>query len=194
MRLTRDFFERDTLTVARELLGSVLWRDTPQGVVAGRIVETEAYLGERDPAAHTYKGKSERTAVLYEDKGCAYVYLIYGMYHCLNLTSGARGVPECVLIRALEPIEGLSLMQQRRGQTAVQKLCSGPGKLCRALSLTREQNGADLVKSDGGLWIERGAAVEAVASPRVNIDYAGDAAAWPWRFTEKGSRFLSQKP
>ena len=194
MRLTRDYFERDTLTVAKELIGTVLFRQTPQGTVAGCIVETEAYLGERDPAAHSYKGKRDRTAVLYGDKACAYVYLIYGMYHCLNLTSGDTGLPECVLIRALEPIEGLPLMRARRGKVADKGLCNGPGKLCQALALTREQNGTDLIRTDGGLWIESGTPLATVASPRVNIDYAGDASLWPWRFTAENSPFISRKP
>jgi DNA-3-methyladenine glycosylase len=129
-RLKRHFFERDTLIVAKELLGKTLVRVTEEGAVRARIVETEAYLGEIDDAAHTYKGKSERTRAAYGEKGAAYIYLIYGMYCCFNITTGEPNKPEMVLIRALEPLEGETLMKARRLKAKKDiDLCNGPGKL-----------------------------------------------------------------
>lgn len=185
MPLSREFFERDTVRVAQELLGTVLWCRTDEGTVAGRIVETEAYLGPKDPAAHTYKGKTERVAVLYGEKGLAYLYRIYGLYHCLNVATGDTDAPECVLIRALQPLEGLPLMARRRRREAPTDLCSGPGKLCMALALTREQNGRDLTRRESGLWLEPGEPLSFVATPRIGIDYAGEAVSWPLRFVAK---------
>ena len=115
MILPREFYERDTLTVARDLLGQVLVRQTEEGTASGVIVETEAYLGTQDDAAHSYRGKSERVRVQFGPAGCAYIYMIYGMYYCLNITTGPPGIPEVVLLRALEPLAGVGLMQKRRG-------------------------------------------------------------------------------
>ena len=194
MILPRAFYERDTVTVARDLVGQILIRRTQEGICAGRIVETEAYLGERDPAAHSYRGRTERVRVQFGPAGHAYVYLIYGMYWCLNFTSGPAGVPEVVLLRALEPISGLKLMSARRGTDRDTALCSGPGKLCRAMAVGREQYGADLCREQDGLWVEAGESLATDTSPRIGVDYAGEAAAWPLRFTARGSRFLSRPP
>lgn len=194
MPLSRAFYQRDTVTVARELLGTVLCRRTPEGLCAGRIVETEAYLGRQDPAAHSYKGKTDRVAVLFGPKGVSYIYCIYGIYHCLNLATGPADAPECVLIRALEPLEGLPLMVLRRGTEKPTALCSGPGKLCQALSLSRAHTGTDLTVPEGGLWLEPGDTLPAVTSPRIGIDYAGEAARWPLRFTAAESAYLSRPP
>jgi len=192
--LSREFFQRDTVTAARELVGQVLVRKTPEGVRRGIIVETEAYLGKHDPAAHSYKGSEERTRVLYGEKGFAYVYLIYGMYSCLNISSGGEGVPECILIRALEPIDGTDIMSTKRKTDKLKNLCSGPGKLCMAMDVTREMYGADMCDESSGLYIEQGVPMETEASPRINIDYAGEAAAWPLRFTAKENAFVSKRP
>jgi DNA-3-methyladenine glycosylase len=135
MIVPREFYERDTLTVARELLGQIIVRRTDEGESRGIIVETEAYLGEKDDAAHSYKGKSARVRVQYGPAGAAYIYLIYGMYYCLNITAGPLGVPEVVLIRALEPVSGLEFMRKRRMSDKTLQLCSGPGKLCMALDI-----------------------------------------------------------
>jgi len=195
MRLTRDFFERDTLEVARDLLGKRLVRQTEDGkITAGIIVETEAYCGRFDEACHSYKGKTERTAVMFGPKGHAYIYLIYGMYHCLNLTSGKEGEPECVLIRALEPIEGLHHMHERRGTDKLKNLCSGPGKLAMALDTPKTLSGLDLCTGET-LYLEHRIEVsEVTTSPRINIAYAGEAAHYPWRFTITGSPHVSVKP
>lgn len=194
MILSPTFFQRDTLTVARELVGKELWHKTAEGRCGGVIVETEAYGGRRDPAAHSYKGKTERVTVLFGEKGHAYVYRIYGMYWCLNLACGPQDEPECVLIRALEPKEGLPLMALRRRQKAPLSLCSGPGKLCQALAISGVQNGACVTRADSGLYVCDAPSRPTEASRRINIDYAGEAAAWPWRFTARDSAFLSRRP
>ena len=192
MILPREFYERETLTVARELLGQVLVRETEDGITRGVIVETEAYLGTRDDAAHSYRGKSVRVRVQYGPAGCAYVYMIYGMYYCLNITSGPPGEPEVVLIRALEPTAGLPLMEKRRGTGKLLQLCSGPGKLCRALDIGPALYGADLCVK-GPLYLEAGGKpVSIAATKRIGIDYAVLTRDMPWRFTAADSKFLSR--
>ena len=192
MILPRAFYQRDTLAVSSELLGQVLVRETPEGTVRAIIVETEAYLGEKDDAAHSYKGKSDRVRVQYGLSGMAYTYMIYGMYFCLNVTSGPLGAPEVVLIRALEPLDGLELMKKRRKTDKLMNLCSGPGKLCMAFDIGKAQYGEDLC-SKGGLYIERGQAPgKVLTSKRVGIDYAFASRDELWRFTVSGSRFLSR--
>ncbi len=191
MIIPRDFFERETLTVARELLGQIIVRRTDEGISRGIIVETEAYLGEKDDAAHSYKGKSERVRIQYGPAGMAYIYMIYGMYNCLNITAGPLGVPEVVLIRALEPVSGIELMKKRRRADKAAALCSGPGKLCMALDIDRSLYGTDLC-SDGLLFLEYGQApAETEASKRIGIDYAVVCRDEPWRFTISGSPFVS---
>jgi DNA-3-methyladenine glycosylase len=158
------------------------------------IVETEGYMGREDPAAHSYKGKPQgRVSVQYGPGGFAYVYLIYGMYYCLNVVTQKKGRPECVLIRALAPLEGLELMQKRRRGRRERHLCDGPGKLCAALGINKNHYGEDLC--GGRLYIAEGAPVadsRVATTPRIHIDYANEAAAWPWRFIVKDSPFLSQ--
>ncbi|MEA5050542.1 MAG: DNA-3-methyladenine glycosylase [Oscillospiraceae bacterium] len=191
-RIGREFFERGALTVARALLGQTLVRVTAQGETRGVIVETEAYLGELDDAAHTYRGPSERTRVAYGDSGCAYVYLVYGLHCCLNITAGAPGVPEMVLLRALEPVGGLPLMAQRRGAQEARLLCAGPGRLCRAMAVDRSLYGEDLCES-GQLFVEYGAPPPHIAAtPRIGVDYAEKCRGEPWRFIDTDSRFLSR--
>ena len=125
MLISREFYERDTVTVAKELLGALLYRRTAEGVCAGRIVETEAYLGPKDPAAHTYRGKTDRTKTLFGEKGTAYIYRVYGMYHCLNIATGESEAPECVLIRALAPLTGEDIMAARRGKAPGASVSAG---------------------------------------------------------------------
>ena len=192
MILPRAFYERDTLEVASGLLGQVLFRETAEGTVRGVIVETEAYLGERDDAAHSYKGRSERVRVQFGPAGMAYIYMIYGMYYCLNITSGPPGAPEVVLIRALEPVDGLELMKKRRRTDKLSNLCSGPGKLCMAFDIGRTLYGADLCEK-GGLYLEYGGTRPGIStSKRIGIDYAVSSRDMPWRFTITGSKFLSR--
>lgn len=194
MRLTREFYERDTLRVAKELLGKYLTHRTPDGTTTGRIVEVEAYIGPEDAAAHSYKGlKSTRTQAMFGPGGFAYVYLIYGMYYCFNVVTGTVGKPEAVLVRALEPIEGIELMQERRKTEKLGNLCSGPGKLCMAMGITKENYGMDL-RGETLYLSQKGKVKEEdiAATPRINIDYAGEARDYPWRFILKGNRFVSK--
>lgn len=195
MRLEREFYTRDTLTVAKELLGKVLVHETPDGVYKGKIVETEAYCGTKDKAAHAYSGiPTKRTQVQFNQGGYAYVYMIYGIYFCLNIVTEQEGVPECVLIRALEPVSGISLMERNRKTQKLKNLCSGPGKLCQAMEIGRKENGKDLCQ--GRFYIEKMEKEETFSinqSPRVGIDYAEEARTFPWRFTVAGSPYLSIK-
>lgn len=191
MIIPRAFYERDTLTVARELLGQILVRRTDAGVCRGIIVETEGYLGEMDDAAHSYKGRSERVRVQYGPAGMAYIYMIYGMYNCLNITTGPLGVPEAVLIRALEPVSGIELMKAQRRSDKLNHLCSGPGKLCMAMCIDRSLYGEDLCQ-EGPLYLEYGETpAETAASRRIGIDYAVICRDRPWRFTITGNPYIS---
>ena len=158
-------------------------------------METEAYRGRFDPAAHSYKGRTDRVRALYEGKGLAYIYLIYGIHCCLNFSCGPEGEPECVLIRALEPSAGIDVMCRRRGTDRLLNLCSGPGKLCAALGVDRSLYAARLWDPESPLRVEYGGTrPEADASRRVGIDYAGPARDYLWRFTLRGSKFVSKSP
>lgn len=195
--LPRSFFAQPTLTVARQLLGKILVHASPDGTTAGRIVEVEAYRGPRDRAAHSRGGhRSPRNESMYGPAGHAYVYLVYGLHHCLNVVTRAPGVPEAVLLRALEPIRGLSLMRTRRGGAAHPdwQLCRGPGVLCRSLGIDRTFDGRSL----------RGGRLRIVDAPgfaaplirrtaRIGVDYAGPDAARPWRFLVAGVQAVSGK-
>lgn len=194
MKLQRSFYERDTLMVAREILGKQLVHHTEEGKTIGRIVEVEAYIGPDDAAAHSYKGlRSSRTEVMFGPGGHAYVYLIYGMHNCFNIVTNIEGKPEAVLIRALEPIDGIELMKKRRNTGKLKNLCSGPGKLCRAMGITRENNAEDLLGDK--LYLLEGDSLsdkDIEATPRINIDYSGEAKDYPWRFIIKGNMFVSK--
>ncbi|MCL2564081.1 MAG: DNA-3-methyladenine glycosylase [Oscillospiraceae bacterium] len=195
MSLSRDFFHEPTTTVAQALLGCRLVRREADGsTTAGIIVETEAYCGYRDPACHSYKGKSERTKAMFGPRGHAYIYLIYGMYYCFNIVSGPPGEPEAVLIRALEPVDGLDQMHARRKTDKRKNLLSGPGKLCMAMDICKNLYGTDLI-GDTDLYLEPAATTpEITASKRINIGYAGEAADYLWRFSVTGNPFVSVKP
>ncbi len=195
--LPREFYLRDAREVARDLLGKELVRESAEGVTSGIIVETEAYMGVSDRASHAFGGKlSRRTAVMYEEGGRAYIYLIYGMYWCLNITAQGAGTPECVLIRALQPITGLDLMRRRRHAAAGKRLAdltNGPGKLCLALAIDGSLYGEDMC-GDVLFVRERPPAdpEKIAASPRVNIDYAGKAVHHEWRYFLKGNPCVSR--
>lgn len=177
------FFERDVNVVARELIG---WTLLVHGV-GGRIVEAEAYDHD-DPAAHGYRGRTERTASMFGPPGRAYVYRSYGMHWCLNLVCADVGVPAAVLLRALEPTHGLDAMRIRRGVAAERLLCSGPGRLCQALGVTREHDGLPLDSPPFELR-PPAARVEVTAAPRVGITRAVDL---PWRYVLAGSPYVSR--
>ena len=188
-----SFYDRDTEQVARDLLGAVLRVDTSDGRASGRIVETEAYLGEHDAACHAAAGRTARTHWLYGPPGTAYVYFIYGMYWCFNAVTRAVDLPSAVLVRAIEPLEGVELMRERRGHPRRdQDLTNGPGKLCLALGITGEMNGFDL--HDSPLEIVHGEPVpddQVEVTPRIGITRA---AAWPLRWYVRGSSFVSKAP
>jgi len=184
--LKREFYERPVEQVARELLGKVL----VHGPAAGMIVETEAYLGEGDLAAHAARGITPRTQVIFGPPGHAYVYFIYGMYECLNLVCEPEGRAGCVLLRALEPAAGTGLMQQRRpAARRPENLASGPGKLTVAMGITRAQNGVDVTR--GPLVVREPLErrhVEIAVTPRIGIKRSADL---PLRFVIRGNRFVS---
>ncbi len=199
-RLQPDFYQRDTLLVARELLGKLLVHESSEGVTAGRIVEVEAYIGPADRASHAYKDlRSSRTEIQYGPGGFSYVYQIYGMYYCFNIVTQIAGRPEVVLVRALEPVDGLGLMASRRKiddskPYRLSKLATGPGRLCQAMAITRKHYGNDLCAGclyllDDGMKIDIHAIL---TTPRINIDYAGEARDYPWRFIIANNTFVSK--
>ncbi|WP_447984755.1 DNA-3-methyladenine glycosylase [Nitrospira sp. Nam74] len=171
--LPRSYFNRPTLDVARSLIGKYLMRHTEQGTMAGLIVEVEAYIGPEDRACHASRGRTPRTDVLFGAPGIAYVYLIYGMYHCLNVVTERDGFAAAVLIRAVE----------HRNSSAI--LIDGPGRVCRSFQVDRTLNRWDLTVGEK-MWLEdRGERItdaDVITAPRIGVDYAGDWAAKPWRF------------
>ena len=198
-RFSRAFYRLDPVTVARALLGQRLVRVLDDGTrLAGVIVETEAYLGEVDRAAQTFNGRrTPRNESMWRDGGHAYVYFTYGMHYCMNVVTETAGRPTAVLLRALEPVEGLSLMRQSRGRSSGcdTDLCSGPAKLCQALRIDRTLDGTALVTSDG-LFIEqvrrRSLPGRSIATtPRIGIAYAGEWADKPLRFHVAGHAHVS---
>lgn len=184
----RSFYERPAEQVARELLGKVLVHRINGRTLAGRIVEAEAYIGEHDPAAHASAGRTHRTAVLYGPGGHAYVYLIYGLYECLNLVAEHEGVPGCVLIRAIEPMDGAEEMKRRRQVDRMEDIASGPGKLTRAMGITRAHSGADVARGDLTVQSDGTVPSKIVVGPRIGITKAVD---WPLRFHIAGNPFVS---
>lgn len=180
--LPRAFYDRDADAVARDLLDRLLAHRVDGVLRVGRVVETEAYLGTHDLASHSSRGRTRRNASMFGPPGHAYVYLIYGIHHCLNVVTGAEGVGAAVLIRALEPVANLGCRT------------SGPGLLCRALAIDRSLDGHDLVSPD--LFLADPATVEpvdVVAGPRVGVDYAGPWAVEPLRFSIRGNPFVSRR-
>jgi DNA-3-methyladenine glycosylase len=182
-RLTRSWFDRPAEALATSLLGTRLVHDAPEGSVGGRIVEVEAYRGPEDLAAHSSRGRTPRNSVMFDAPGYLYVYLVYGLHHCLNVVAGPGEKPEAVLIRALALDEGIELARARRGPKASDvRLASGPGNVGQALGVDRSQNGVDLLR--GPVRIEPAvvAPVGIARGPRVGVDYAGPWAARPLRF------------
>jgi len=188
--LPRRFYDRDTLTVAADLIGKVLVHRTKAGVVAGAIVETEAYIGESDPACHAAPGPTKRNAPLYGPPGVAYVYLNYGMHYLVNAVTEGEGSPAAVLIRALEPLEGLDLMAKRRGRTASEAaaLCRGPGNLTKALGISLAHNGRSLVAPPLSIEDWGVNPRDVVWGPRIGIRVGTDR---PWRCWVAGHACVS---
>lgn len=192
--MQREFYLRGANTVAPELLGKLLVHKTQEGITSGIIVEVESYIGPDDKGAHSYANKrTPRTEVQYGSGGYAYVYAIYGMHSCFNVVVNAEMKPEVVLIRALEPVDGAGLMEQRRGTKDKVLLCNGPGKLCAAMAITKEQYGMDLCGSELYIkpYLEIGE-TQILVSPRINIDYAEECKDYLWRYFIKGNRYVSK--
>lgn len=201
MRLPRKFYTRSTLQVAQDLLGMFLVRAYRGQKLVGKIVETEAYVGQDDLACHAAKGMTERNQVMFGPAGYVYVYMIYGMYNCLNIVTAKADFPAAVLIRAVEPVKGVETMKNNRnrgGRTVKADhdpyLTNGPGKLCQAMDITRALNGQDLLNDR--IWIEdRGKKApkkKITPAKRVGVDYAGPCKDYLWRFYVKGSQFVSK--
>lgn len=196
-RLTREFYTRpNVVTVARELLGKLLVVPTRNGTrVSGKIVEVEAYRGPEDRAAHSYGGRrTKRTETMYSIGGTAYVFFVYGMYNQFNVVTNITDNPQAVLIRAVEPVEGIELMRRRRPGKTDHNLTNGPGKLCIALGIDRNFDAADLL--GGKVWLEEGERIPRsgiLSGPRIGIDYAEDWVEKPWRFWVKGNPYVKKQ-
>lgn len=191
--LTRNFYLRDANIVARELLGKLLVHETEEGIVSGIIVEVESYIGPEDKGSHAYLNRrTARTEIQFGLGGYAYIYTIYGLHSCFNVVANNEMKPEVVLVRALEPVDGIELMKARRKTNNQQILCNGPGKLCEAMGITKKQYGFDLCSSN--LYIEPYLDIEKgqiMVSPRINIDYAEECREYMWRYFIKDNAFVS---
>ena len=195
-KLPAKFYERgDILAISRELLGKVLYTQFDDKLTSGIIVETEAYAGETDRASHAYRGKrTQRTEVMYASGGTAYIYLCYGIHHLFNVVTNFEGIPHAVLIRAIEPKDGIEIMLQRRNKKTVnQSLTAGPGALTQALGITVANSGASL--KDNLIWLEDQnifySNQDIIAGPRVGVQYAGKDAQKSWRFQIENSPYVS---
>ncbi|MCE5197642.1 DNA-3-methyladenine glycosylase [bacterium] len=177
-KLEREFYLHDTLAVAKSCLGKILVHQTSEGILAGRIVETEAYLSD-DPACHASRGKTKRNEVMFGEPGHAYVYFTYGFHYCINFVTQPGGVPEAVLIRALEPLEGIEIMKRNRNRERIHDLCSGPGKLTQALGIGAELNGEDLLGNRLYVLDDQTDIGDVIARPRIGIKLAAEEL---WRF------------
>ncbi len=196
MILTEKFYRQDAITVARELIGKKFVRKIGEKKLVSKIVETEAYMGPEDKASHAYNNKrTKRTETMFGEGGIAYIYLIYGMYHCFNVVTASKGKPEAVLIRAVEPLNGFEIMRGNRQIKSKRKedLTNGPGKLCQALEIDRSLDGIKLTKNND-IYIEDifEDNCEIEKGKRINIDYAEEYKDKLWRFYLKGSSFLSK--
>lgn len=195
-RLDRKFFERDTATVAQELIGKVLVRRIGGTTLSGLIVETEAYVGPHDLASHASKGRTQRTETMFGPAGRWYVYLVYGYYHCLNVVTEDEGYPAAVLIRAVEPLEGIEAMRKNRQKEKPTELASGPGKLCQAFGIGKGLNGLSAIGPDGELFIEdRSIRIDPRMirkARRIGVDYAGQWKDRLLRFYLKGNPNVSK--
>ena len=202
-KLQRSFFSRDTLQVAEELLGKYLVKEVNGRLLIGKIAEVEAYLGEGDKAAHSYCGRrTMRNEVMYGEAGHIYVYFIYGMHYCFNVITEDINVPRGVLVRALEPIEGMDLMALNRYKKNIDELTkqerknltNGPAKLCKSFGITVEQNGMDICGDELYIMMneELEDCIDIVRTTRINIDYAEEARFYPYRFYIRGNSYVSK--
>jgi len=198
--LSLDFFRRDARKVAEDLLGKIVVRNYMGYKLTGRIVETEAYVGKIDKASHAYNyKKTTRTESLFKSAGIAYVYKIYGMYNCMNIVTGCEGDPQGVLIRAIEPIEGIEVMSENRFNKPFTKLkpreilnlTSGPGKLCIALNIDKSLNTHSILSEELSLYADDFKDFKIVYSKRIGIDYAEEAKDFLWRYYIEGNKYVS---
>lgn len=201
-KLDREFYNRDSIIVAKELLGKILVHEVDGQKISAKIVEVEAYMGVNDKAAHSYGGKrTPRVEVMYGEPGFSYVFIIYGMYYCFNIVTREVGIPQAVLIRAVEPIEGFELMAQNRfnksyeqlNKSQIITLTNGPGKLCNALVINKSQNGVDLCSNKLYVLEDQKEDFDIISSKRVGIDYAEEAKNYLWRFYIKDNKYVSVK-
>jgi DNA-3-methyladenine glycosylase len=196
-KLTQNFFDRKTELVAKELLGKVLVRKVNNKKLSGMIVETEAYVGPHDLASHASKGKTNRTQVMFSYGGFWYVYMIYGFYYCLNIVTETKDYPSAVLIRALEPLEGIEKMKENRKTDNINNLTSGPGKLCQALEIRKNIDSTSAISKNSKLYIEdrriKIPANQIVQAERIGVDYAGIWKDKLLRFYIKDNPFVSRK-
>ncbi|KAA3632159.1 MAG: DNA-3-methyladenine glycosylase [Bacteroidetes bacterium] len=200
MLLSKDFYLRDdVIQIAKELLGKFIVTNINGNLTAGMITETEAYRGRDDKASHAYNNRlTKRTATMFREGGCAYVYLCYGIHHLFNVVTGPEGVANAVLIRALEPADNIHLIQQRRNIDKIKpQLTAGPGVMSMALGIRTDLDGEDLLNNNGSVWIEDRGIVfqekEIHTTTRIGVDYAEECAQWPWRFYVKDSIWVSKK-
>ena len=197
-RLKKSFYTReDVVQISKDLLGKVLVTNINQQRTSGIIVETEAYRAPDDKACHAYNNRfTNRTKVMFEEGGCAYIYLCYGIHHLFNIVTAKKGMAHAVLVRAIEPLENIEGMLARRNKLKVNRqLTGGPGVASKALGITTQLTGCSLIGKDAPIWIEdRGTIIsedQIIASPRVGVDYAEECAAWNWRFRVKDSKWTS---
>jgi DNA-3-methyladenine glycosylase len=193
VKLARNFYEQLTVQAAQMLLGKYLVRVHPDGVTTGMILETEAYVGLEDKASHASRGQTPRNAVMFGPAGFAYVYVIYGMHYCLNAVTEHEGYPAAVLIRAVQPCEGLELMRARRRKEDIRLLANGPGNLCQAFGIERGLNGADLCGDILFVEDRKVNPAEIVTTTRVGVGYAGPWKEMPWRFYIAGQPGVSKR-
>jgi len=202
IKLDRSFYSKNAVRLSKDLLGKYLVHSVNGKELIGKIVEVEAYMGIGDKAAHSYNGRrTTRTEVMYGEEGHAYVYLIYGMYHCLNVVAAKEGIAQAVLVRALEPIDGLENMSCNRYGKALEELkkgqiinlTNGPGKLCKAFNITKDYNGEDLTGNRLFICENRSFKEDyhIVETKRIGIDYAEEAKYFPWRFYIKDNPYVS---
>ena len=198
MRLQADFYQReDVVQISKELLGKKLVTNFGKQRSAGIIVETEAYRGPDDKACHAYNNRyTERTKVMFGKGGLAYIYLCYGIHHLFNVVTAREGMPQAVLVRAIEPVENIPLMLQRRNFSQLRsQLTAGPGVMSKALGISRDFHGIDMTRTDSPIWLETSdyqlSAKDILASPRVGVAYAEECAIWPWRFRIRGNQWTS---
>ena len=187
--LSLSFYNRDAREVAQDLIGKILVRQTRNITLRVRICEVEAYLGELDQASHAYRGRTPRNSVMFGPFGHLYVYFTYGMHYCANIVTGEEGVPQAVLLRAAQPLEGIAVMEANRKLKDPLNLCSGPAKLAQALAISKLDNGTSL--TSGQIWLEDdGLRMPTASSPRIGISRSTEAL---WRFYIPGSAFVSKK-